>query len=54
MKTPYCDSLCPIRQCAMGKGLETCSGCREMERCEKLGAITEHNADALKRLKTGI
>ena len=54
VKTPYCDSLCPIRQCAMGKGLETCSGCREMERCEKLGAITGNNADALKRLKTGI
>ena len=42
--------------------IESCTGCfscmrnggREMERCEKLGAITEHNADALKRLKTGI
>lgn len=54
IKTPYCDSLCPIRQCAMGKQMETCGSCREMERCEKLGAITEHNADALKRLKTGI
>ena len=41
IKTPYCDSLCPIRQCAMGKQME-------------LGAITAHNADALKRLKTGI
>ena len=54
VKTPYCDSLCLIRQCAMGKQMETCGSCREMERCEKLGAITEHNADALKRLKTGI
>ena len=54
VKTPYCESLCPIRQCAMGKGLETCGGCGEMERCEKLGAITGNNADALKRLKTGI
>ena len=43
-----------IRQCAMSRGLETCGGFGEMERCEKLGAITEHNADALKRLKTGI
>ena len=32
-KTPYCESLCPIRPCAMGRGLETCGGCREMERC---------------------
>ena len=54
VKTPYCESFCPIRQCAMGKGLETCGGCGEMERCEKLGAITGNNADALKRLKTGI
>ena len=54
MKTPYCDSLCPIRQCAMGKGVETCGACGEMESCEKLGAITEHNADALKRLKTDV
>ena len=53
-KTPYCESLCPIRQCAMSRGLETCGSCREMEHCEKLGAITEHNADALNRLKTGI
>lgn len=53
-KTPYCESLCPIRQCAMSRGLETCGDCGEMERCEKLGAITEHNTDALKRLKTGI
>ena len=53
-KTPYCESLCPIRPCATGRGVETCGGCVEMERCEKLGAITEHNADALKRLKTGI
>jgi hypothetical protein len=25
-----------------------------MESCEKLGAITEHNSDALKRLKTNV
>ena len=53
-KSPYCESLCPIRQCAMSRGLETCSGCGKMEHCEKLGAITEHNTDALKHLKTGI
>ena len=53
-KTPYCESLCPIRHCAKSWSLETCGGCGEMERCEKLGAITGNNADALKRLKTGI
>ena len=36
-KTPYCELLCPIRQCAMSRGLEICGGCGEMEGCEKLG-----------------
>ena len=54
VKTPYCESLCPIRQCALGRNLETCGGCGEVERCEKLSAITGNNADALKRLRTGI
>ena len=54
VKTPYCESLCPIRRCALERNLETCGSCGEMERCEKLGAITKHNADTLKRLKTGI
>ena len=50
-KTPYCGSLCPIRQCALGRGVETCGACAEMENCKKLGAITEHNADAAARLR---
>ena len=52
VKTPYCDSLCPIRQCALSRKVETCGDCGEMESCEKLGAITGNNADALKRLKS--
>ena len=54
VKTPYCESLCPIRLCAIGRGIETCGNCGEMESCEKLRAITEHNSNALKRLKTGV
>ena len=51
VKTPYCDSLCPIRQCALGRGVETCGGCAEMDECEKLGAITGNNPDAVRNLK---
>ena len=51
VKTPYCDSLCPIRQCAIAKGVETCGSCGEMETCEKLGAIISNNPDTMKRLK---
>ena len=52
VKTPYCDSLCPIRQCALKKSVETCGACADMNKCEKLGVITENNADALENLKS--
>jgi len=51
VKTPYCDSLCPIRQCAREKKMETCGGCPEMESCEKVGAIIGNNSDARGRLE---
>ena len=51
VKTPYCDSLCPIRQCAIGKRLETCGGCQEKKSCEKLDMVTSNNAEALHRLE---
>ncbi len=51
VKTPYCDSLCPIRQCALSRQVETCGNCDEMDNCEKLGMIVANNADALKNLK---
>ncbi|MBO4361005.1 MAG: DUF3795 domain-containing protein [Eubacteriaceae bacterium] len=49
-KTPYCDSICPIRQCAMGRGAGTCADCGEMRSCEKLAAITAGNPEALANL----
>ena len=51
-KMPYCDSLCPIRQCAIAKGVETCGPCGEMERCEKVGMIHKNNPGALYNLKS--
>ena len=53
VKTPYCQSLCPIRQCAMGKEIETCGKCSELESCEKIGAIISNNPSALEKLKNG-
>jgi hypothetical protein len=35
----------------MGKQMETCGSCPEMNFCEKLSMITVNNADALLRLK---
>ena len=51
VKTPYCDELCPIRPCAMGKGYETCGDCHEMDTCERLGMILRKNPDARCNLK---
>ena len=52
VKTPYCESLCPIRQCALSRGAATCGDCGEMSGCEKLGMITGNNAAALENLKS--
>ena len=49
-KTHYCDSICPIRQCALARGVETCGSCEEMENCEKLNAIISNNPDAMRNL----
>ncbi len=49
--TPYCLSLCPIRQCALKKGCETCGDCEKMEGCQTVGMITENNAEAADNLK---
>lgn len=51
VKTPYCDKLCMIRQCAMGKGYETCGDCADMMTCAHLGMITGNNPKALDRLQ---
>ena len=51
VKSPYCDSICPIRQCAIEKGVETCGRCPKMNTCENLAMITQNNKEALKNLK---
>ncbi len=50
-KTPYCESLCPIRQCAVAKDVETCGGCEAVAYCEKLAPILKNNADDARNLR---
>ena len=52
-KTPYCESLCPIRQCALGKTVGTCGDCPDMETCAKVGMVIGNNPQALNNLKGG-
>ena len=51
VKTPFCESLCPIRQCALSMNYETCGSCAEMENCDKLRMIIQNNPKALFNLK---
>ena len=51
VKTPFCDAMCPIRQCAMARQADTCGSCADMADCEKLRMITGSNAEALKNLR---
>ena len=49
-KTPFCESMCPIRQCAMEKGYETCSGCSEIKTCEKAAMILNSSEEARRNM----
>ena len=51
VKTPYCDKLCPIRQCALSKKHETCGACSQLNNCQTVGSIVHNNPDALSNLK---
>ena len=47
----YCEKYCEIRQCARKRAMNTCGDCKELDSCQKVAAIIEHNPDALKKLK---
>lgn len=49
-KTPFCESLCPIRQCALGKGFETCGECGGVASCGKAAMILGNNEAARRNL----
>lgn len=50
VKFPYCEFMCSIRQCAMGKHNASCGECSEMNSCEKLEPIIGHNEEARSNL----
>ena len=53
VKTPYCDSLCPIRQCAPKKSVEICGDCADVNACAKVAVILENNEEARRNLGFG-
>ena len=50
-KTPFCESLCPIRKCAKEKNYDTCGDCGDLIKCEKIKMIIDTNDAALNNLK---
>ena len=50
-KTVFCDSLCPIRQCALKKQIETCGQCPKLDTCNEVKMIIGNNKDAYNNLK---
>lgn len=52
VKTPFCEKLCPIRQCAINKKVESCGKCEMMENCNKVAMVISNNLDALNNLKS--
>ena len=50
-KTYYCSDLCEIRKCVMGKKLESCGKCVEMNSCKIISAVLENSDEARQNLK---
>lgn len=53
IKTPFCNNLCPIRQCALNKNYETCGACSSMECCKTVGMVHKSNPEAKMRITQG-
>ncbi|MEG0998467.1 MAG: DUF3795 domain-containing protein [Clostridiales bacterium] len=46
VKTPFCDSMCEIRQCALKKEVDTCGDCTEMRTCKIVGEILNNSKES--------
>lgn len=50
IKTPFCEKLCPIRQCVLKKGFAACVDCPDRDVCPTVGAVWKSNPEAKERL----
>ena len=50
IKTPFCEAMCPIRQCALKKGVATCGDCSEVGTCQTVSMVFQNSPDAAKNL----
>ncbi|MDD8048460.1 MAG: DUF3795 domain-containing protein [Thomasclavelia sp.] len=50
-KTPFCESICEIRRCAVSKEYDSCGQCNRKDTCEKLKPIINSQPKVLDNLK---
>lgn len=46
VKTPFCDSMCQVRQCAIKNEVDSCGDCAETSSCEIIGKILNNSKEA--------
>ncbi len=51
VKTPYCESMCKIRKCAVEKAVDTCGDCPKLEGCGIVSAVLDNSSEAVANLK---
>lgn len=49
-KTPFCESMCLVRQCARKKQYETCADCEKKDACLSLSPILCSSEEAKENL----
>ena len=50
-KTPYCESMCEIRKCALTNKHDTCKDCGNLKNCKIVASVLDNSADARENLK---
>ena len=51
VKTPYCESMCQIRLCALKNEFSSCGKCENLNGCEKIKPVIDNSNEAKINLK---
>lgn len=51
VKYIFCDEMCPIRKCVMGKGYDNCGDCADVDVCGIVGNLFRNVPEARENLE---
>lgn len=51
VKYLFCDEMCPIRKCVLGKGYDTCGDCADVDVCGIVGNLFRNVPEARENLE---